>query len=90
MKKRPTLRDIAAKCGVSRTLVSVVLNGKEGKISCSEACRQKIRETARQMGYAPNCLARSMSSGRSPVVAVMLHLDVNDLFSGSYDYFNDL
>ena len=77
MKKRPTLRDIAAKCGVSRTLVSVVLNGKEGKISCSEACRQKIRETARQMGYAPNCLARSMSSGRSPVVAVMLHLDVN-------------
>ena len=90
MKKRPTLRDIAASCGVSRTLVSVVLNGREGKISCSEACRQKIRETARQMGYIPNCLARSVSSGRSPVVAVMLHLDVNDLFSGSYDYFNDL
>ena len=90
MKKRPTLRDIAVSCGVSRTLVSVVLNGKEGKISCSESCRQKIRKTAQQMGYTPNCLAQSMSSGCSPVVAVMLHLNVNDLFSGSYDYFNEL
>lgn len=90
MKKRVTLQDIANVCGVSRALVSVVLNGKEGRISCTEACRQKIHETAEQLGYAPNRLAQSMSSGRPPVVAVMLHLDVTELFSGSYYYFNEL
>ena len=90
MTKRATLRDVAAACGVSSALVSVVLNGKEGRIGCAEPCRKKIRETAEKMGYVPNSLARSMSLGRPPVAAVVMHMEDTDLCSGSYAYFNEL
>jgi len=90
MKGRATLRDIASACGVSSALVSVVLNGKEGRIGCTEACRKKIRETAERLGYVPNRLARSMSLGRPPVAAVVMHMEDTDLCSGSYAYFNEL
>ena len=90
MTKRATLRDIAAACGVSSALVSVVLNGKEGRIRCTESCRKKIRETAEKIGYVPNRLARSMSLGRLPVAAIVMHMEDTELCSGSYAYFNEL
>lgn len=72
--KRVTLKDIAAYCGVSPTIVSVVLNGREGHIACADECRRAIREAAKKLGYRPNLLARSMVARQVPLVGVMLHL----------------
>ena len=46
--KKVTMRDIGAALGVSTVTISKALSGKEG---VSDAVRDKIIETARQMGY---------------------------------------
>ncbi len=48
MPQSPTIRDVAKACGCSIYTVSAVLNGK-GRIS--EALRNKVRQTARELGY---------------------------------------
>lgn len=46
-----TMQDVAAKSGVSPTTVSFVLNGRDGKIGISSKTRQRVLETARELGY---------------------------------------
>lgn len=84
--KRITLKDIAEYCGVSPTIVSVVLNGREGHIACADECRNSIRAAAKKLGYRPNLLARSMVDRRVPLVGVMLHLTEEDFSDGVNGY----
>lgn len=56
MAKDVTLADIAASVGVSSVAVSKALSGKPG---VSEELRNKIKETAAQMGYVPSASAKS-------------------------------
>lgn len=85
-----TLKDIAARCGVSATVVSAVLNHRNGRIGCSADRRQQIFEVASKLGYRPNLLARSMVLRRSPIVAVMLNLTSSQFISGPNVYFTEL
>ncbi|WP_410643519.1 LacI family DNA-binding transcriptional regulator [Amycolatopsis sp. lyj-346] len=48
--KRPTVREIAARAGVSQGAVSYALNGRRG---VSEATRHRVVEIARQLGWTP-------------------------------------
>ncbi|GGJ83970.1 LacI family transcriptional regulator [Streptomyces camponoticapitis] len=54
--RRPTIRDVAARAGVSRAAVSLAFNDKPG---VSETTRAHILETARQLGWEPNRSARA-------------------------------
>ena len=47
---RPTMTDIARLAGVSQSCVSLVLNDAPGG-RLSEATKQRVKETARQLGY---------------------------------------
>ncbi len=49
-KTKVTTRDIAAKCGLSQTTVSMILSEKEG-IHFSEATIEQVRKAAEDMGY---------------------------------------
>ena len=49
-KKKYTTRDIAEKCQVSQSTVSMILSGRED-IHFKEETVQKVLETARQVGY---------------------------------------
>ncbi|CAM3032383.1 LacI family DNA-binding transcriptional regulator [Rariglobus hedericola] len=49
--KRPRLKDIAARVGVSTMLVSIALRGMPG---VAEATRRKIKACAKQLGYHPD------------------------------------
>jgi LacI family transcriptional regulator len=51
MEKRPRLKDIAARMGVSTMLVSIALRGMPG---VAAATRKKIQACAKQMGYRPD------------------------------------
>ena len=82
-----TLKDIAVKCGVSATVVSAVLNKRNGRISCSDAKRQEIEAVAKELNYHPNLLARSMVCKRVPIVAVMLKSGTIGYNDGDYSYF---
>ncbi|MHB1190564.1 MAG: LacI family DNA-binding transcriptional regulator, partial [Armatimonadota bacterium] len=59
-----TLLDIAKKLNVSRTTVSRVLKGEDNPY-ISDKTRQRVLETAKEMGYRPNRVARALVTGRS-------------------------
>ncbi|WP_409055622.1 LacI family DNA-binding transcriptional regulator [Streptomyces sp. SYP-A7185] len=55
---RLTIRDVAARAGVSRAAVSLAFNNKPG---VSEATRARILEVAQSMGWEPNRSARALN-----------------------------
>lgn len=57
--KRINLTDIAKEAGISKSAVSLALNGSK---MISEKTRKKIEEIARNMGYERNALVSSMMS----------------------------
>ena len=72
---RPTMADVAARAGVSRTLVSFILDGKPG---ASEETSRRVLAVAEQIGYRPDSAARLLARGRSRTLGVMM--DVHQLF----------
>ena len=66
-----TLRDVAAKAGVSPVTVSVVLNGTRSGTRVSEETRGRIRTAARELGYHPNAIARGLSRRRMDTLGVV-------------------
>lgn len=67
--KRMTNKEVAQRAGVSRSVVSAVLNGTPG-IRVSQAKRQEILQIIEQLGYQVNAQARSLKTGRSYTLGV--------------------
>ncbi|MFD5269539.1 LacI family DNA-binding transcriptional regulator [Streptomyces sp. NPDC058335] len=66
---RVTIKDVAARAGVSKGAVSLAFNHKPG---LSEATRDRIFAAARELGWEPNLTARSLSSSRVDVVGLAI------------------
>ena len=62
---------MAKAAGVSRTTVSFVLNGVQNQ-GISAATRAKVLAVAKEMGYQPNAAARSLVSGSTGTVALVI------------------
>jgi DNA-binding LacI/PurR family transcriptional regulator len=75
-----TLDELAALSGVSRATVSRVINGG----SVSEATRKRVLEVLEATKFRPNAAARTLASGRSGVVGVVIHLPPGLLFQDPY------
>lgn len=75
-----TLDDLAAMSGLSRATISRVING--GPVS--DVTRQRVSELLERTGYRPNVAARTLASGRSGVVGVVMHIDPHLLFRDPY------
>jgi LacI family transcriptional regulator len=75
-----TLDDLAVLSGVSRATVSRVING--GPVA--EATRRRVLEVLARTGFRPNAAARTLASGRSGVVGVVMHVDPHVLFQDPY------
>jgi LacI family transcriptional regulator len=70
MTRRATAQDVADLAGVSRSAVSLVLNGRaDGNIS--RAKQEAVREAARQLSYTPNAVALSLRSQRTETIGVL-------------------
>ncbi len=65
----PTLTEVARLAGVSITTASKAMNGRD---RVSEATRRRVLRAARQLSYAPNLVAKSLASGRSSIIGVLL------------------
>ncbi|MBZ9684393.1 MULTISPECIES: LacI family DNA-binding transcriptional regulator [unclassified Mesorhizobium] len=66
--KPVTLRDVAARAGVSVATASKALND-QGRMTAET--RERIRETARNLGFRPNSLAQSLLRRRSFTVGLL-------------------
>lgn len=60
--RRPTIKDVASRAGVSYQTVSRTINGK-GEVL--PETRRRVEEAMRELGYRPNAIARSMVAGRT-------------------------
>ena len=64
--KRLTIKDIAAKSGVSISTVSRVLNHKEEGMS--QKTREKVLQVIEELNYQPNLFARGLITKQSKLL----------------------
>lgn len=68
------MQSIAAELGISRTTVSFILNGRHKEMKISEELAHQVLDTAYNMGYVHNKLAKAVVTGKNNVIAIIAHL----------------
>lgn len=80
--RRPTSHDVAREAGVSRTAVSLVLNGRaDGLVEAGK--QRRIRDVAARLGYVPNAAAVSLQAQRTFTVGLITDRIASSPFAGS-------
>ena len=79
MKGRATIKQVAEMVGMSVTTVSLVLNDKATNIP--ESTRRRIKQAAAELNYQPNYAARSLLTGKTNIIGVIIPDISNAFFS---------
>jgi len=74
-----SLKDIAKELRISTTTVSWVLSNQGTQKRISKATQDKILRCAAEMNYRPNLLARSLNTGRTGTIGLILP-SISDAF----------
>jgi LacI family transcriptional regulator len=74
-----TIKDIAKDLNVSKTTVSFVLSGIGSSMGISSKTEEKILKYSKEKGYQPNLLAKSLYSGKSYTLGVIVP-SIADMF----------
>lgn len=77
-RHRPTVRDVALRAGVSKSLVSLVF---KDPARVGQARRERVLVAARELGYSPNFLAQSLAQDGAPFIGIVVADLHNPLFS---------
>jgi len=83
MMARITIREIAEKAGVSVTSVSFAFNNPS---RLPEATVQRILEVAEELGYIPDPVARSMSTGHTGTLGVLVPQPFTEIIRNPFLY----
>lgn len=78
MKKNVRLVDIAEKLDLTKVSVSKALRNHP---DISAETRKKVKQVAREMGYRPNLVARSLTSQKSQLIGVIIPKMANSFFA---------
>jgi LacI family transcriptional regulator len=70
-------RDVAREAGVSQATVSRVINNNP---AVSAPARERVLESMRQLGYAPNANARALITGRTKLLGLMVSNITNPFY----------
>ena len=79
-----TLKEVAERAGVSRSAVSRTFT--DGA-SVSSKTRAKVERAAEDLGYAPNALASSLTTGRTKMIGLIANNFHNPLILEVFDLF---
>ncbi len=77
--KKSSLEDVAKAVGVSKTLVSMVLNGKAAQYGISKKTEERVWKMVEEMGFKPNATARKLRTGKSNVLGLIV-ADISNPF----------
>ena len=77
-----TIKDIAKRLNISVSTVSYALN--DGPRQVREDIKEKVLQTARELNYRPNRIARSMKTGKSGTLGVVPPEVVENVFLSPY------
>jgi LacI family transcriptional regulator len=78
--KKTSLNDIAQQLGVSKTLVSFVLNGRGKEFRISDDICKKVLDTAKEMNYQPNRIAQGLRTGKTKTIGLIIADIANPFF----------
>lgn len=81
MKRKPTIRDVAKKAGMSLSTVSLVINDKD---NVSKETRRRVNEIISELGYHPQRSARGLASQSSGNIGFIL---TDDHFSHAEPFY---
>ena len=73
----PTLAEVAAAAGVSRSTASRALNDSP---RISEETKKRVRAAAKEVNFVPNARGRALAVGRTEIIAVLVTEPLNELF----------
>lgn len=80
-EKALSIKDIAKKANVSITTVSFILNGKAVEKNISTAVIEKVEKIIKEDGFKPNQVARSLRTGSSKIIGLIVEDISNPFFS---------
>jgi DNA-binding LacI/PurR family transcriptional regulator len=84
---RPTIADVARKCGVSKTTVSVILNNSLASSSArvSPDTEARVRQAATELGYRASWRGRVLSNRRTHMIGVLYTPPMPVVVRGNYE-----
>lgn len=77
--KRVSLSELAKILGVSKTLVSMVLNGKGDENKISPKTQKLVLKKAKELNYTPHSFARKLRTGKSNLLGLIVP-DISNIF----------
>ena len=66
------MTDIANQLGISKTTVSFILNGIAKEKGISDKMVKKVEKLVAELGYEPNHFARSLRTGKTNIIGLMI------------------
>jgi LacI family transcriptional regulator len=79
IKKKLSIVDIANQLNISKTTVSFILNGRAKEKRISDELVEKVLKFVEEVGYKPNALAKSLRTGKSNIIGLMVE-NISDNF----------
>src|SRR3954471_12932537 len=83
--KRPTIMDVARKCGLSKTTVSVILNDRPASTRVPQETRDRVRAAALTLGYRPNWRAQALANRKTQTIGVLYAPPMPIVVRGNYE-----
>lgn len=77
--KKISLADVAKSLGVSKTLVSLVLNGRGDEKGINKDTQKRVLEKVKELNYKPNQFARGLRVGKSNTIGLVV-ADISNSF----------
>lgn len=75
-----SIKDVAAKAGVSMSTVSIILNGKSEERKISKETQKKVYDAIKQLNYQPNLSAKRLrSSNDKKIIALFWTTDFREV-----------
>ncbi|MCP9611954.1 LacI family DNA-binding transcriptional regulator [Coprobacter tertius] len=87
---RVSIKNIADRLGVSSATVSLVLNGKGEKLRISKEVAEKVRKIADELNYRPNMAARSLRTGKTRTLGLIVADISNPFFAKLARYIENI
>jgi LacI family transcriptional regulator len=82
LKKKLSIVDIANSLNISKTTVSFILNGRAREKRISEELVDRVLKYVKEVGYKPNSLAKSLRTGKSNIIGLLVE-DISNTFFAS-------
>lgn len=79
--KKISIVDIANQLNVSKTTVSFILNGRAEEKRISKELVERVLAFVKEVGYKPNSLAKSLRTGKSNIIGLMVEDISNPFFA---------